>query len=148
MTRTQHTGIGVWITDDPARSSHTLNVTRNQHVAHRWAMVLTHHFAFAVENVDEQFEWRNHLFRNGYTVSDIKDRDYFRSIYTKDPDGHIVELATNGPGFAIDEDVASLGQTLQLPAFLEPHREQIKSGLKPLVIPEWINPLETEGETS
>lgn len=109
---------------------------------------LTHHFAFAVADVDEQFAWRNRLFLNGYAVSDVKDRDYFRSIYTKDPDGHIVELATVGPGFAVDEDIATLGQTLQLPAFLEPHREQITRGLKPLVIPEWVNPLESEGEAS
>jgi glyoxalase family protein len=55
-----------------------------------------------------------------------------------------VELATVGPGFDVDEEVATLGQTLQLPAFLEPHREQIQQGLKPLIIPEWVNPLETE----
>lgn len=104
----------------------------------------THHYAFAVKDVEEQLQWRNHLFRAGYNVSDIKDRDYFRSIYTQDPDGHIVELATVEPGFSVDEPVEELGQHLQLPAFLEKHRSQIEVALKPLVVPEWTNPLETE----
>lgn len=104
----------------------------------------THHYAFAVKDVDEQLTWRNRLFHAGYSVSDIKDRDYFRSIYTQDPDGHIVELATVGPGFAVDEPVEELGQHLQLPAFLERHRSQIEASLTPLVVPEWTNPMETE----
>lgn len=105
---------------------------------------LTHHFAFAVEDEDEQTEWRKRLASAGYRVSQILDRDYFRSIYTNDPDGHIVELATNGPGFAVDEDPAELGQRLQLPAWLEQHRDQIERSLTPLVVPEWHNPLTTE----
>ena len=80
----------------------------------------------------------------GYRVSQILDRDYFRSIYTNDPDGHIVELATNGPGFAVDEPVEILGERLQLPKWLEQHRSQIEASLTPLIIPEWHNPLETE----
>ncbi|MEO1166761.1 MAG: VOC family protein, partial [Chloroflexota bacterium] len=107
----------------------------------------THHYAFAVENEDEQTEWRQRLMSAGYRVSQILDRDYFRSIYTNDPDGHIVELATVGPGFDVDEPMESLGQTLQLPDWLEPRRSQIESVLTPLEIPEWINPLENTDET-
>jgi glyoxalase family protein len=103
---------------------------------------LTHHFAFAVEDEEAQKEWRYRLNNAGYRVSQILDRDYFRSIYTHDPDGHIVELATVGPGFAHDEDPSELGQRLQLPSWLEQHRDQIESALTPLVIPEWKNPLE------
>ncbi|MCA9912499.1 MAG: VOC family protein [Anaerolineae bacterium] len=105
---------------------------------------LTHHFALAVQDEDEQEEWRKRLAGAGYRVSPIMDRDYFRSIYSHDPDGHIVELATVDPGFAVDEDPAELGQRLQLPAWLEKHRSQIENSLTPLVIPEWVNPLETE----
>ncbi len=105
---------------------------------------LTHHFAFAVQDEEEQEEWRTRLSGAGYRVSPIMDRDYFRSIYSHDPDGHIVELATVGPGFAVDEDAAALGQRLQLPNWLEKHRSQIENSLTPLVIPEWNNPLETE----
>lgn len=104
----------------------------------------THHYAFAVEDEAEQEEWRKRLMSAGYRVSQILDRDYFRSIYSSDPDGHIVELATNGPGFAVDEPVETLGQRLQLPKWLEQHRTTIENSLSPLVVPEWKNPLETE----
>lgn len=98
---------------------------------------LTHHFALAVEDEEEQTEWRKRLAYAGHRVSEILDRDYFRSIYSKDPDGHIVELATNGPGFAVDEDVDKLGTQLQLPNWLEPHRAIIEARLTPLIVPEW-----------
>jgi glyoxalase family protein len=97
----------------------------------------THHFAFAVQDEEEQEQWRERLMQAGYRVSPIMDRDYFRSIYTNDPDGHIVELATVGPGFDVDEDLAALGTSLQLPEWLEKHRDQIERSLKPLTIPEW-----------
>jgi len=57
---------------------------------------------------------------------------YFKSIYTNDPDGHIVELATAGPGFAVDEAPAGLGRSLKLPPWLEPHRADIESALHPI----------------
>jgi len=63
---------------------------------------------------------------------------YFKSIYTNDPDGHIVELATLGPGFAIDEEVASLGTRLRLPPWLEPNRSDIEAVLQPLHMPEYV----------
>ena len=87
----------------------------------------THHFAFAVASEDEQTEWRIRLNKAGYRVSPIMDRIYFKSIYTNDPDGHIVELATVGPGFPVDEDIATLGTKLMLPPWLEPQRELIHS---------------------
>ncbi len=98
---------------------------------------MTHHFALAVQDEAEQTEWRKKLTDAGYRVSPIMDRDYFRSIYTNDPDGHIVELATLQPGFAIDEDESEMGSKLQLPLTLRPHRSQIERGLKPLVVPAW-----------
>jgi glyoxalase family protein len=96
---------------------------------------MTHHFAFAVANEDEQEEWRKRLIRAGHRVSPIMNRDYFKSIYTSDPDGHIVELATLEPGFVTDEYESQLGTSLQLPDFLKPYREQIQLGLTPLVVP-------------
>ncbi len=68
----------------------------------------------------------------GLRVSPVMDRVYFHSIYTNDPDGHIVELATAGPGFAVDEDWETLGSTLQLPPWLEGHRARIEATLKPV----------------
>lgn len=98
---------------------------------------LTHHFALAVQDEAEQQEWRQRLAQAGFRVTDIQNRDYFRSIYTNDPDGHIVELATVGPGFAIDEDIADLGMSLQLPDWLEQHRPLIEARLKPLDVSPW-----------
>jgi glyoxalase family protein len=92
----------------------------------------THHFALSVPDEESQLVWREKLLRAGYRVSPVMDRIYFKSIYTNDPDGHIVELATAGPGFAFDEPVAELGTHLMLPPWLEPQRAQIEARLKPI----------------
>lgn len=96
----------------------------------------THHFALAVQDADTQLEWREKLIRAGLRVSPVMNRVYFKSIYTNDPDGHIVELATLDPGFAVDESVAQLGGRLQLPPWLEEHRAEIEANLTPLVAAE------------
>lgn len=99
---------------------------------------MTHHFALAVKDEDEQVKWRSRLAQAGYRSSQIMERVYFKSVYTNDPDGHIVELATLGPGFMVDEDDDALvGQRLQLPPWLEKFRDQIEAGLKPLKVPAW-----------
>ncbi|MDX2160219.1 MAG: VOC family protein [bacterium] len=100
----------------------------------------THHFAFAVENEDVQLEFRERLLKAGISVSPVRDRIYFKSIYTQDPDGHIVELATVGPGFMVDEDRAHLGEKLMLPPWLERSRSTIESQLTPVTLPEWAAP--------
>jgi glyoxalase family protein len=92
----------------------------------------THHFALSVPDEATQLEWREKLLRAGHSVSEVMERVYFKSIYTRDPDGHIVELATAGPGFAIDEDPAHLGEALRLPPWLEAYRDQIEHRLKPV----------------
>lgn len=97
----------------------------------------THHFALAVADETTQLEWRENLLRAGYRVSPVMDRVYFKSIYTSDPDGHIVELATAGPGFLADEPIATLGTTLKLPPWLEAHRDAIEPALTPLTFPAW-----------
>lgn len=96
----------------------------------------THHYAFAVPDEDTQLAFRERLIKAGLPVSPVRDRIYFKSIYTNDPDGHIVELATAGPGFLIDEDEAELGQHLMLPPWLENQRDQIEQILKPISVPE------------
>ncbi len=97
----------------------------------------THHFALAVADEEAQLMWRARLLEAGYRVSPVMDRTYFKSIYTNDPDGHIVELATLGPGFTIDEDVATLGQALKLPPQYESLRGALESELAPIATPEW-----------
>lgn len=92
----------------------------------------THHFALAVADADTQLMWRDKLLQAGLRVSPVMDRIYFKSIYTNDPDGHIVEIATVPPGFAVDEPLDALGQTLKLPPWLEPHRKEIEGVLTPV----------------
>ncbi len=92
----------------------------------------THHFALAVKDEETQLAWREKLLRAGRRVSPVMDRVYFKSIYTNDPDGHIVELATLGPGFLVDEPEAELGQALKLPPWLESQRKSIEASLQPI----------------
>lgn len=94
----------------------------------------THHFALAIADDEAQIEWRERLFDAGLSVTPVMDRLYFKSIYTNDPDGHIVELATLGPGFDVDEPADQLGTELKLPPWIEPQREEIEGALKPLRI--------------
>lgn len=95
----------------------------------------THHFALAVADEVAQLAWRERLLAAGLRVSPVLDRVYFKSIYTSDPDGHIVELATLGPGFTADEAPARLGQGLMLPPWLEAQRPQIERALRPIGAP-------------
>lgn len=100
----------------------------------------THHYALAVPDEETQLEWRAKLVKAGYRVSPVMDRTYFKSIYTNDPDGHIVELATVGPGFAVDEPVAELGTHLLLPPHVEAHREILERALTPIPAVAWVKP--------
>jgi glyoxalase family protein len=97
----------------------------------------THHVALAVPDEAAQAAFRERLLEAGLRVSPVLDRVYFKSIYTQDPDGHIVELATAGPGFAVDEPAERLGERLMLPPWLEPRRAEIASLLTPLRAPAW-----------
>lgn len=106
----------------------------------RYGAGQTHHFALAVENEDSQLEWREKLIHSGLQVTPVMDRIYFKSIYMRDPDGHIVELATLGPGFTTDEEPALLGCELKLPPWLESQRPAIETHLRPLTNPEWVGP--------
>lgn len=96
----------------------------------------THHFALSVPDKATQLDFHDKLYTAGYRVSPVRDRHYFKSIYTNDPDGHIVELATAGPGFTVDESETDLGQALQLPDWLEPRRREIEANLDPIELPE------------
>ncbi|GAC1350737.1 MAG: ring-cleaving dioxygenase [Ktedonobacteraceae bacterium] len=97
----------------------------------------THHFALAVPDEETQLAWREKLVKAGLRVSPVMERVYFKSIYTNDPDGHIVELATAGPGFAIDEDASKLGTDLKLPPWLEESRSAIERTLQPITVSAW-----------
>ncbi len=91
-----------------------------------------HHVAFRTTDDASQLEWLDRLQEAGVPNSGIIDRFYFRSLYFREPNGILFELATDGPGFSADEPVDSLGARLALPPFLEPRRASIEAGLVPL----------------
>lgn len=91
-----------------------------------------HHVAFRTPNEAEHAAWLARIRAAGIGTSDLIDRYYFRSLYFREPNGILFEIATDGPGFATDEDPAHLGERLALPPFLEPQRRQIEAGLRPL----------------
>lgn len=91
-----------------------------------------HHVAFRTPNSDEYDRWTELLTRTGVRHSGPVDRYYFRSLYFREPGGVLFEIATDGPGFAVDEDPATLGEKVVLPPFLEPRRDEILAGLKPI----------------
>ncbi|HKJ02199.1 MAG TPA: VOC family protein [Longimicrobiales bacterium] len=92
----------------------------------------THHIAFRARDDDEQEAWREHLLSLGVDVTPVMERSYFRSIYFRAPDGLLLEIATDGPGFAIDEEPVTLGSALKLPPWLEERRTEIENALTPL----------------
>jgi glyoxalase family protein len=91
-----------------------------------------HHVAFRTPDGVQQEAWRHRLAEAGVGVTPVIDRFYFRSIYFREPGGVLFEIATDGPGFATDEDADHLGESLALPPFLEPHRAGIEAGLRPI----------------
>lgn len=92
-----------------------------------------HHVAFRTPTFETYDAWVEHLERIGVPSSGPVDRYYFRSLYFREPNGILFEIATDGPGFASDEPLEALGKRLALPPFLEPRRAVIEQGLKPLV---------------
>lgn len=91
-----------------------------------------HHVAFRTPDENEYNAWANRLNATGIPNSGKVDRYYFKSLYFREPNGILFEIATDGPGFAVDEDPATLGESVALPPFLEPRREEIVSNLKPI----------------
>jgi glyoxalase family protein len=94
-----------------------------------------HHVAFRAPDEETQLAQREEVGALGYDVTPVLDRNYFRSIYFREPGGVLCEIATDPPGFAVDEDPAPLGETLNLPPWLEPRRGRLEERLPPLRIP-------------
>jgi glyoxalase family protein len=91
-----------------------------------------HHVAFRTPTEAEYHEWYDRLNSMGVRNSGEIDRFYFRSLYFREPNGILFEIATDGPGFGVDEDLATLGDHVALPPFLERDRKAIESRLKPI----------------
>ncbi len=94
-----------------------------------------HHIAFRTRNDAEQLQWREHLVELGYNVTPVIDRIYFHSIYFREPGGILFEIATEPPGFTLDETLEKLGTGLRLPPWMESARSQIERVLPPIRAP-------------
>ena len=93
-----------------------------------------HHIAWASQ-MDDHEAWRTRVVEAGSRPTPVIDRFWFRSIYFREPSGVLFEIATLGPGFAVDEDPEHLGETLILPPFLEHQRDEIEAALVPITNP-------------
>jgi glyoxalase family protein len=100
-----------------------------------WGTGGVHHVAWRVRDEAEQLTLRRALEQVGLGPTPVIDRFWFHSVYFREPGGALFELATDGPGFARDEDPAHLGEQLILPPWLEAQRREIEAGLQPLVRP-------------
>jgi glyoxalase family protein len=97
-----------------------------------WGVGSVHHLAWRVDDEAHQAEVRRRVDAAGAHPTPVIDRFWFKSVYFKEPGGVLFELATDGPGFAVDEDAAHLGETLVLPPWLELQRASIEQALPPL----------------
>jgi glyoxalase family protein len=91
-----------------------------------------HHVAFRAEDDETQAAWREAVASAGFAPTPVIDRQYFNAIYFREPGGVLFEIATDPPGFAVDEDPAHLGEALMLPEKYEPLRDRIEAVLPPL----------------
>ncbi|WP_017604409.1 ring-cleaving dioxygenase [Nocardiopsis alkaliphila] len=99
-----------------------------------------HHVAWRAPDDATQHAWREELLSKGVEVTEILDRQYFHSIYFREPGGTLFEVATDDLGFSVDEPLLELGRALKLPPWLEPRREQIQGALPELNLPDENNP--------
>jgi glyoxalase family protein len=99
------------------------------------AVGTVHHVAWRTPNDEEQIHWRSRLTEAGLNVTPVIDRQYFHSIYFREPGGVLFEIATDPPGFDVDEPMAQLGSNLMLPPWLESMRETIEQTLPPIHLP-------------
>jgi glyoxalase family protein len=99
-----------------------------------------HHIAFRVADDDSEVEWQNRLFDAGHPTTEVKDRMYFHSIYFREPGGVLFEIATDNPGFAVDESIDELGIGLRLPPWFEESRDRIERVLPPIENPHRTQP--------
>jgi glyoxalase family protein len=100
-----------------------------------WGVGSVHHLAWRVDDDRHQLAVREQVAAAGGMATEVIDRFWFKSVYFKEPGGVLFEIATDGPGFAADEDPAHLGERLVLPPWLEPSRTAIEHTLAPLTEP-------------
>ncbi len=103
-----------------------------------------HHVAFRTPNDEQQAKWLEQLRNVGRNVSPVMDRDYFHSIYFREPGGVLFEIATDSPGMTVNEKPEELATRIQLPAWLEPHREKLEAALPKITLAPRFDGVATE----
>ncbi|WP_010677855.1 ring-cleaving dioxygenase [Bacillus timonensis] len=93
-----------------------------------------HHIAWRAKDDDDQLEWQQFIAKHGYGVTAVRDRNYFNAIYFREHGEILFEIATDPPGFGIDEDYEKMGSELKLPVQYEPHRQKIENVLLPFEV--------------
>jgi glyoxalase family protein len=112
------------------RPGHIMDILHDERAtAARNGIGTVHHVAMAIETDEQQLALRAELVQRGLQVTEVRDRQYFKSIYFREPGGVLFEVATMGPGFLIDEDLRNLGRDLKLPPWEEPLRQEIENRL-------------------
>jgi glyoxalase family protein len=100
-----------------------------------WGVGAVHHLAWSVTDLDDELAVRAQIEQAGGRATEVIDRFWFKSVYFKEPGGVLFEIATEGPGFAVDENPSQLGETLVLPPWFEASRQEIARALPPLTMP-------------
>jgi glyoxalase family protein len=128
---------GLWVRYGFANATGVIDV-RETPEARRgaWGVGSVHHLAWRVDDEAHQLRVREEIEAAGIGATPVIDRFWFKSVYFKEPGGVLFEIATDGPGFSVDEDPAHLGEALVLPPFLEPHRAEIEGVLPRLRLPQ------------
>jgi glyoxalase family protein len=101
----------------------------------QWGVGSVHHIAWRLLDLEKELEMRQEVVRAGGHPTEVIDRFWFKSVYFREPGGVLFEFATDGPGFALDENPEHLGEQLILPPWLEPHRTEIEAALPQLAQP-------------
>jgi glyoxalase family protein len=135
-----HFGVHVYAPDDDRIDTQIHVLVRDDLPKGRMGAGSVHHVALRVSDQARFDQWAPFLLSLGYENSGVIDRHWFRSIYVREPNGILFELATDEPGFAIDEDMETLGTRLALPPHLEPRRNEIESRLRPLSLTNEFRP--------
>jgi len=117
-----------------ALGSHIDVLVQTQLMYGRMGAGTVHHIAFRAKNDADQLAWREELESVQLDVTPVLDRTYFHSIYFREPGGVLFEIATDPPGFAVDEPIESLGETLKLPPWLESRRSTIEKIVPPITL--------------
>ncbi|WP_069130006.1 ring-cleaving dioxygenase [Rhodohalobacter halophilus] len=125
-------GLSRYSSEPDSRLGRYVDLKAEPNLNGRFGRGSIHHIAFRVPDDKAQAEWSEKIRKMGFQVTPVKNRDYFRSIYFREAGGVLFEIATDIPGFDVDEPFEQLGESLKLPSWYEKHRDEIEARLPKL----------------